>query len=124
MRNELTSLYKLKARLAREFEAATEAMPEKKALDHAVGLITILERQRAQDQTNSEKVICLPSKKPRTLVSEREKKAILDWLQRHFAKRCNQSMGFRELTELMLADGIKIPGSSQTQVFVVTGLIT
>src|SRR5579863_6973354 len=123
MKKELISLRKLKARLAKDFEAATEAMPERKALDHVVSLLAILESQRAQT-SDSEKVIRMPSKKPRTLVSEKEKKAILDWLQKHFAKRRNQPMGFRQLTELLLADGIKIPGSPQTQVFVVTGLIT
>jgi hypothetical protein len=124
MSNELRSLRKLKARLAKDFEAATEAMPERKALDHAVGLLAILESQRTQTSSDSEKVIRMASKKPRTLVSDKEKKTILDWLQGYFAKRRNQPMGFRQLTELMLAEGIKIPGSSQTQVFVVTGLIT
>ena len=124
MRNELTSLYKLKARLTGDFEAATEAMPEKIALDHVVSLIGILESQRGQTNVESEKVIRLPNRKPRTLVSDKEKKAILDWLQRYFAEKRNQPMGFRQLRDLMLTDGIKIPGSPQTQMFVVTGLIT
>src|SRR5262245_30129113 len=124
MKQELTSLYKLKARFAKEFEAATAAMPEKQALDYIVGLIAIVERQQARPEPDSEKVIHLRSKKPRTLISEKEKKAILDWLQKYFSRKNNQAAGFRHLTELMLADGIKIPGSPRTQVFVVTGLVT
>ena len=66
----------------------------------------------------------MPNRKPRTLVSDKEKKTILEWLEKYFSKKHNQPVGFRQLTDLMLADGIKIPGSPQTQVFVVTGLIT
>ena len=43
MSNELKSLYKLKARLTKDFEDATRCLPEKKALDHTVSLIAILE---------------------------------------------------------------------------------
>jgi hypothetical protein len=125
MRKELASLYKLKASLARDFEAATRAMPEKNAIDYIAGLIAILEnQQRPQARLESDKVIRLPSKKPRTLVSGKEKTAILDWLQEYFSRKNNQPAGFRRLTELMLADGIKIPGSPQTQIFVVSGLVT
>lgn len=124
MNNELTSLYKLKVRLTKAFEIASETMPEKKALDHVASLIAILERERPQTSQESDKVIRLPSKKPRTLISEKDKKAIIDWLQKYFGRKNNQPAGFRHLTELMLADRIKIPGSPQTQVFVVTGLVT
>jgi hypothetical protein len=124
MRKELALLYKLKARLANDFEAATKAMPEKKALDHVVSLIDILEIHRAETVVDADKVVHLRSKKPRTLVNDKDKKAILDWLQKYFSKKNNQPAGFRHLTELMLADGIRIPGLPRTQVFVVTGLVT
>lgn len=124
MSNELKSLYKLKARLTKDFEAATRSLPEKEALDHTVSLITILESGRVKTEPDSEKVIRMPNRKPRTLVSDKEKSAILAWLKNYFSKKHNQPMGFRQLTQLMLADGIKIPGSQQTKVFVVTGLIT
>jgi len=124
MNDDLKSLYKLKARLAKDFEAATRALPEKVALDHAVSLIAILESRGAETEPDSEKVIHMSNRKPRTLASEKEKKAILEWLEKYFSKKHNQPNGFRQLTELMLADGIKIPGSPQTQVFVVSGLVT
>lgn len=124
MRNELASLYRLKSRLAKEFEAATQAMPEKKALDYAVSLIAVLENQRPQLPLDTAKVIRLQHKKPRTLVSDKERMAILDWLQKHFCKTNNQPTRFRHLIELMLADGLKIPGSPQTQIFVITGIVT
>jgi hypothetical protein len=124
MKNELTSLYRLKARLTRDFEAATRSLPEKKALDHAVSLIAILESRRAKTQADSDKVIRMPNRKPRTLVSDKEKKAILEWIGKYFSTKHNQPVSFRQLTNLMLADGIKIPGSHDKQVFVVSGLVT
>ncbi len=89
-------------------------MPEKNALDHVASLIAILESQRSQYPPRSDNVTRFRSKRPRILVNDNEKKAILDWLQRYFAQQNNQPAGFRHLTAVMLADG---------QVFVVSGLV-
>jgi hypothetical protein len=124
MNDELTSLYKLRDRIAKDFEAATRSLPEKKALDHAVSLIAILEAQRSSTEGDSAKVIDMPTKKPRTLAGADDKKAMLAWLDHYYSKTNNRPAGFRQLTDLMLADGIKIPGPPNKQVFVVAGLVT
>lgn len=116
MNNELTSLYRLKARLAQDFERAREVLPQKKALDHVVALIAILECLYPQSVPDSDKVIRLLHNKPRRLVSDNEKGVILDWLQQYFRRKNNQPVGIRQLTDLMLADGVHIPGTPRQQV--------
>ncbi len=123
MNKTLKSLYRLKDRLTRDFEAATRTMPEKQALDLLSRLITILEKQHPDSLVDSGKVIRFQTK-PRTRVSDTERHAILEWAERYYRSNENRPITFRRLTDLMLADGVAIPGSPQTQVFVVTGLIT
>jgi hypothetical protein len=123
MDEELTSLRKLKDRLEKDFDAATKALPEKIALDHTVSLIALLEDKKSTTIPHVKKKLVLV-KKPRTLSTEEDKGMMLAWLDKYYAKTKNKPTGFRQLTDLMLADKVEIPGPAEKQVFVVAGLVT
>jgi hypothetical protein len=122
MNRGLAYLYKLKHRLEQEFEAAASSLPEKQALDQAENLIATLESKRAP--LDSGEVVPMRARKPRTLIGNAEREAMLSWLDEYYRKRGNEPARTRQLTDSMIADGIKIPGSPKTQVFVVTGMVT
>jgi hypothetical protein len=60
--------------------------------------------------------------KPRTLADDKVKTAIVAWAEKYFRRTGNKTSGFRQLADLMLADGVAIPGDNP--VFVVSGIIT
>jgi hypothetical protein len=115
MKRHLALLYKLKDRLESDVEVAVSALPEKHALDHTEKLIAQLE---------SGELISMRATKPRTLITNAEREAMLSWLSDYYRKRDNEPARIRQLYESMIADGVNIPGSARHQVFVVTGLVT